>query len=130
MFPSLSHLISTSLKIKLFLEPVIVTVTVIPYCPAWVKIPYIHVGLYSIYYILYSLLVYISRRISLVRCLWKYIVQGAAVDNIVNISQGRGLRDIFFHEHCSQWDPPWYIVFIPQSVVKSYQKSGQIVKSR
>ena len=24
----------------------------------------------------------------MVRCLWKYIVQGAAADNIVNISQG------------------------------------------
>ena len=78
------------------------------------------------------LLVYISRRISLVKWIWKYIVQGAAADNIVNISQGprhclycprqsrgqyrqcRGPSDIFFHDHCSQWDPPRYIVFIPQ----------------
>ena len=45
---------------------------------------------------------------------WKFIVQGAAADNKVNVSQGRGPRDTFFHEHCSQSDPSGYIVFILQ----------------
>ena len=78
------------------------------------------------------IVLYISMRISLVMCIWKFIVQGEAADYKVNISQGprhclycprrsqgqyrqcRGPRDIFFHEHCNQWDPHEYIVFILQ----------------
>ena len=79
-----------------------------------------------------GLMLYVSMRISLVMSIWKFIVQGEAADYKVNISQGprhclycprrsqgqyrqcRGPRDIFFHEHCNQWDTHEYIVFILQ----------------